>query len=61
MTLKEIREDLQEIRYYFTHKAAFDNAVKLIGTMLLWKKSNVITKYFSKLPPVCTTYIWGYM
>ena len=32
MTVKEIREDLQEIRYYYTHKAAFDGAVKLIGT-----------------------------
>ena len=51
MTVKEIREDLQEIRYYYTHKAAFDGAVKLIG------ENNDIIRYFRKLLPVCTTYI----
>lgn len=39
MTLNEIRDDLREIRYYYTHKAAFDNAVKLIGTNTVVEKA----------------------
>lgn len=50
MTLKEIREDLQEIRYYFTHKAAFDNAVKLIGTNSVVEKVERYNKIFQTAP-----------
>lgn len=48
MTLSEIREDLQEIRYYFTHKAAFDNAVKLIGENSVVEKVERYNKIFQK-------------
>lgn len=50
MTLSEIREDLQEIRYYFTHKAAFDNAVKLIGENSVVEKVERYNKIFQKAP-----------
>lgn len=50
MTLNEIREDLREIRYYFTHKAAFDNAVKLIGTNAVVEKVERYNKIFQNAP-----------
>lgn len=37
-TLTEIREDLKEIRYYYSRKKMFDEASKVVG------KSNVIEK-----------------
>lgn len=50
MTLSEIREDLREIRYYFTHKAAFDGAVKLIGTNTVVEKVERYNKIFQNAP-----------
>ncbi|MDE6867639.1 MAG: hypothetical protein K2J83_00640 [Clostridia bacterium] len=50
MTLKEIREDLQEIRYYFTHKAAFDNAIKVIGVNSVMDKVERYNKIFQNAP-----------
>lgn len=50
MTLSEIRKDLQEIRYYFTHKAAFDGAVKLIGTNAVVEKAERYNKIFQSAP-----------
>lgn len=50
MTLSEIRLDLQEIRYYFTHKAAFDSAVKLIGENSVVEKVERYNKIFQKAP-----------
>ncbi len=50
MTLSEIREDLWEIRYYFTHKAAFDGAVKLIGTNAVVEKVERYNKIFQNAP-----------
>ena len=50
MTLKEIREDLQEIRYYFTHKAAFDGAVKIIGTNAVVEKVERYNEIFRNAP-----------
>lgn len=50
MTLSEIRLDLQEIRYYFTHKAAFDSAVKLIGKNSVVEKVERYNKIFQKAP-----------
>lgn len=37
-TLTEIREDLKEIRYYYSRKKMFDEASKVVG------KSNVMAK-----------------
>lgn len=34
-TLTEIRNDLKEIRYYYTRKADFDESLKYIGTSAL--------------------------
>ena len=31
MTLEEIREDLKEVRYYYTRKQAFDEAGRAVG------------------------------
>ena len=50
MTVGQIRKDLQEIRYYFTHKAAFDGAVKLIGTNSVVEKVERYNKIFQKAP-----------
>lgn len=50
MTVKEIREDLQETRYYYTHKAAFDGAVKLIGENNVVEKVERYNKIFQKAP-----------
>ena len=50
MTLSEIREDLREIRYYFTHKAAFDGAVKIIGTNAVVEKVERYNKIFQNAP-----------
>jgi hypothetical protein len=50
MTLKQIREDLQEIRYYYTHKAAFDGAVKIIGTNSVVEKVERYNKIFQQAP-----------
>lgn len=38
MTVKEIKTELNEVRYYFLHKAAFDGAVKLIGNNSVLEK-----------------------
>lgn len=50
MMLSEIREDLREIRYYFAHKAAFDGAVKLIGTNAVVEKVERYNKIFQNAP-----------
>lgn len=50
MTLNEIRDDLREIRYYYTHKAAFDNAVKLIGTNTVVEKAERYNKIIQSAP-----------
>lgn len=50
MTLNEIREDLREIRYYYTHKKAFDGAVKLIGTNTVVEKVERYNKVLCAAP-----------
>lgn len=38
MTLKQIREDLQEIRYYYSHKEMFDSAISVTGGNTILEK-----------------------
>lgn len=39
-TLAEIREDLKEIRYYYSRKKIFDEASKLVGASSVLEKVN---------------------
>ncbi len=38
LTLNEIRADLQEIRYYYSHKEMFDNAISITGGNAILEK-----------------------
>ena len=37
MTIKKIREDLYEIRFYYFHKDVFENEAKELGTPSIMK------------------------
>lgn len=37
MTIKKIREDLYEIRFYYSHKDVFENEAKELGTPSIMK------------------------
>lgn len=50
MTLSEIRADLQEIRYYFTHKEMFDNAISITGGNAILEKVNRYNEAVKKAP-----------
>lgn len=39
-TLTEIREDLKEIRYYYSRKKMFDEASRLVGASSVMEKVN---------------------
>lgn len=38
MTVKDIKAELSEVRYYYMHKGAFDGAVKLMALIRYWKR-----------------------
>ena len=38
MNLEEIREDLKEVRYYYTRKQAFDEAGRAVGVSKVVEK-----------------------
>lgn len=50
ITSAKIKEDLLEIRYYFTHKASFDKAVSLVGTNTITDKVNKYNRAVQSAP-----------
>lgn len=50
MTVKEIKAELIEVRYYYLHKAAFDGAVKLIGNNSVMNKVDKYNKIMQSAP-----------
>lgn len=50
LTLKEIRADLQEIRYYFSHKEMFDSAISITGGNAISEKVKRYNEAVTKAP-----------
>ncbi len=50
MTLKQIREDLQEIRYYYSHKEMFDSAISVTGGNAILEKVKRYNEASTKAP-----------
>lgn len=50
MTIKEIKSELSEVRYYYLHKSAFDGAVKLIGDNSVLEKVDKYNKIMQTAP-----------
>lgn len=50
MTVKEIKAELIEVRYYYLHKAAFDGTVKLIGNNSVMNKVDKYNKIMQSAP-----------
>ncbi len=50
MTLKQIREDLQEIRYYYSHKEMFNNAISITGGNAILEKVKRYNEAAAKAP-----------
>ena len=51
MTLKQVKKDLQDIRYYYTHKAMFDKAENTGFKSEAVRKSEEYGQIVSKAPP----------
>ena len=51
MTLKQVKKDLQDIRYYYTHKAMFDKAENTGFKSEAVRKSEEYGQTISKAPP----------
>lgn len=50
-TLEEIREDLREIRYYYSRKEVFDGNAKSIGVSAVQKKTERYNAIALTAPP----------
>ena len=50
MTLNEIRADLQEIRYYYSHKEMFDSAISITGGNAILEKVKRYNEAATKAP-----------
>lgn len=51
LSLETIRNDLKDIRYYYSRKAVFDNAEISVGKTSLLKKIEVYNKAVCSAPP----------
>lgn len=51
MTLKQIREDLREIRYYYSRKETFEKAFSIIGKTDIEEKIDKYNKVICKATP----------
>ena len=51
MTLKQVKKDLQDIRYYYTHKVMFDKAENTGFKSEAVRKSEEYGQIVSKAPP----------
>lgn len=51
LMLKQIREDLREIRYYYSRKALFDEALKLITANAVLEKARRYSEAVKTAPP----------
>ena len=51
MTLKQVKKDLQDIRYYYTHKAMFDKAENTGFKSEAVRKSEEYGRLMSKATP----------
>lgn len=50
LTVKEIRKDLQEISYYFSHKEMFDDVINIIGGCAVLEKIQRYNEAIKKAP-----------
>ena len=50
LTVKEIRADLQEIRYYYSHKEMFDDAISVTGGNAILEKVKRYNQAARKAP-----------
>ncbi len=50
MKIEDIRKDLKEIRYYYSHKQTFDEAIKLVGENHIVKKAKLYNEVMLKAP-----------
>ena len=51
LPLKMIREDLREIRYYYSRKKVFDTAVQGIAVNAVYQKVNKYNEIMKTAPP----------
>ena len=51
LSLKTIREDLKEIRYYYTRKEIFDEALKEVGANLVLEKAKKYNEVMKTASP----------
>ena len=51
MTLKQIREDLRAIRYYYTRKEYFDAVTQIVGTNSILEKAKMYNEAVKTAPP----------
>lgn len=52
MELKQIREDLKEIRYYYSRKSFFDNATHEIGANAILEKVKMYNNFIKTAKPI---------
>lgn len=51
MTLKQIREDLRAIRYYYTRKEYFDAVTQIVGNNCILEKAKMYNDAVKSAPP----------
>ena len=50
ITVDEVRNELKEIRYYYSHKDSIDNASKIIGENILMKRVKLYAEVIMSAP-----------
>ena len=51
LSLETIRNDLKDIRYYYSRKSVFDNAESSVGKTFMLKKIEIYNKAVCSAPP----------
>ena len=52
LAIEKIREDLVEVRYYYTRKKVFDEAKESVGTNMILAKVNRYNEAMRQAPPL---------
>lgn len=51
MTAKNIRDDLRDIRYFYSRKELFDKSAMAVGTSIIFEKVEKYNKAICSAPP----------
>ena len=54
LTLKQIRDDLKDIRYYYSRKEAFEQGFRVVGSNDIVGKAKRYNTVMQSAPPDCT-------